>query len=415
MIFKIYKVLSNFSAPIVRHLIKKRIKKGLEDPLRYKERYGIASQERPQTPVVWFHAASVGESLSLLPVIDLWKKNNPTDTILVTTVTKTSATILEKRLPIGAIHQYVPFDVYRWVANFLDYWQPKQLIMVESELWPNMLALCHHIPVHLLNARLSERSYHRWLKLGTYTKMIFEKIDHVYAQSEDDAQKYITLGARQVTVLPHLKYAANPLPYCQQTYGELKNNISKKVFVCISTHDNEEAQLIAAFKKKKADVLLVIIPRHIIRVDEIVSNIKDLTVSRRSNDPFPPKDSDIYIVDTMGDVGLFCALSDFAFVGGTLVPIGGHNPLEPLMLNNIVFVGPHTTNINNLIKELDGAIIQAPSADAIFDHLQVYIEKNDLAMQHLNTIKNDIAAKKQSIESALSPLFQTNCCSHSAY
>ncbi|CAO5675681.1 MAG: 3-deoxy-D-manno-octulosonic acid transferase [Holosporales bacterium] len=403
MIFKIYKVLSNLSAPLVRHLIKKRLKKGLEDPLRYKERYGIATQERPQTPVVWFHAASVGESLSLLPIIDLWKKNNPTDTILVTTVTKTSATILEKRLPNGAIHQYVPFDVYHWVAHFLAHWQPKQLIMVESELWPNMLTLCQHIPVCLLNARLSTKSYHRWLKLGRYAKVIFEKINHVYAQSEEDAQKYITLGARHVTVLPHLKYAANPLPYCKQTHAALKEGISKKIFVCISTHDNEEEQLINAFKKQKADVLLVIIPRHIVRGDEIVSNIQDLTVSRRSNDPVPPKDTDVYIVDTMGEVGLFCALCDFAFVGGTLVPIGGHNPLEPLMFNNIVFVGPHTENINNLIKELDGAILQESSADAIFDRLHFFIEKDDFTHQHLKKIKDDIAGKKHNIEMALSP------------
>lgn len=404
MIFKFYKVLSNLSAPIVRHLIKKRLKKGLEDPLRYKERYGIPSIDRPQTPVIWFHAASVGESLSLLPVIDLWKKNNSQDTILVTTVTKTSATILEKRLPEGVIHQYVPFDVYQWVANFLAYWQPKQLIMVESELWPNMLALCHAIPVYLLNARLSERSYKRWLNLGCYSKKIFAKIDHVFAQSEEDAQKYRTLGAQHVSVLPHLKYAANPLPYDMEEHDRLKAAIPKKIFVCISTHDNEEAQIVDAFKRQKPDVLLVLIPRHVVRVDEILSNIKDLTVSKRSQAAIPDKDCDIYIVDTMGEVGLFCALSDFAFVGGTLVPIGGHNPLEPLMFDNIVFVGPYSQNINNLMNELDRVIIQAPSAYEIFDLLQSYMEKNDLATQYLNQVKEKIGIKKQCIESALLPL-----------
>jgi 3-deoxy-D-manno-octulosonic-acid transferase len=382
MFFFIYRFVSFVFLPFIKILVFYRVYKGLDDKKRYQERFGWASQKRPldKKEVLWFHAASVGESLSLLSIIHLWQERFPQKQILLTTITRSAAKVLQNRLPAGCIHQYAPFDVYCWVTRFINHWKPEKLIMVESEIWPNILAICDKkkIPVILLNAKLSARSFRRWRKITFIAKQIFRKFQAIYAQSAQTQEYYNQLGCKNIYVMPHLKYMADSLPYNENRAKDLKMAIeNRNVWLAVSTHPLEEEILCRWHEKLKQDypyLLLVIIPRHAERIPDLYKTLDkifpSLNFSIYSKEPLPSLTTDVYIVDTLGDVGLFCSQVPIVFLGGTLVPIGGHNPLEPLILGASVICGPYVHGITTLIEDLKNTLFLSGAKHDGFIHLK---------------------------------------------
>lgn len=365
----LYQRVAPFLEKALRVYLRYRLKKGKEDPGRLKERFGQASSPRPSGPTVWFHGASVGEAVSLLPLLKRIRLTFPHITPLVTTGTVTAAAILKKNLPEGCIHQYSPVDVPAWVNAFLDYWNPCLAVFVESEVWPNTILNCQtkKIPLYLVNAALSEKSYRGWRRFPSIIGYLLSCFEMCLAQSEAVAQRLKALGAvpSRVRVCGNLKFAASPLS-CD--LAELKHVQSmvqgRPLWAAASTHAGEETLVAEAHKMVKhalPNLLTILIPRHSSRGEGIVKDLvaKGLQVARRSSQDIIQPSTDIYVVDTMGELGLFYRLSDVAFVGGTFAPVGGHNPIEASLLDCALIWGPH------IHKQTEICTILHPAALAV--------------------------------------------------
>lgn len=352
-------LLSLFLLPFIHILVLRRVKKGLEDPKRYKERFGITNL-KPSGPVVWFHGASIGESVALLPLLFEWQKRYPDDQLLVTTVTRTSAEIMKKRMPMGCIHQYVPFDILFWVNRFIKTWKPKALIIAESEIWPNMIVQVkkYGCTVYNINGKLSDKSYAFWKKVPSLAKKVLGNLDFAFVQSEQDLRRYKELGAQNVEILPNLKYAAEPLPFAPSDLSAFKN-----AWIAVSTHAGEEEIVInwhKALSQSLPNTSTIIIPRHPVRAEEIAGLIRaqGYSVHLRSESlraeslGSKKQGPDFYIVDTLGEVGLFFSLQCPVLLGGTLVNIGGHNPIEPAQMGCSVIIGPYSHKVDQIVQDL---------------------------------------------------------------
>lgn len=360
----------------------------------------MPSLPRPNTKLVWIHAASVGEAASVLPVVEEMLNGNAWLQIMVTTGTVTSAMLMEQRLPHRAFHQYVPIDKQEYVEEFIDYWQPDMAIWVESEFWPNLIHTTREwgCPMVLLNARISEESFEKWSKYKNFFRDILDCFDLILPQSREDANKLKALGARKVRYLGNLKYGANALPYDEAELDRLQKMIGKRmVWVAASTHPGEEEQIIKAhlkIKEKSYGVLTVIVPRHPSRGSQIRANMPDwINTSLRSNNEKILDDTDIYIADTLGELGLFYRLSPIVFVGGSLVPHGGHNPIEPAHFECAIVSGPYMDNFSEIMTEFDkaGAVRIATNstelAQAVFElwhNPQKRKAMSSLAYKHIN-------------------------------
>lgn len=355
-------LLSVLLAPFVKVLTYHRVKKGLEEKNRIKERYGIASVERPRDPLIWIHAASVGETISLTPLINSYKTNYPTHTILLTTTTVTGATIVKQRLKDLCIHQYVPFDIGPWVRRFLKYWKPQLVVLVESELWPNMTDQIHKmkIPLVLLNARLSNRSYNRWLRFKFLAKQLLSRFTLCLAQSPRIAERLTKLGASNVEVMANLKFAADPLPVSAEKLQELSSLFKDRpLWVAASTHVSEEEIVIQThqdLKNQFPNLLTILIPRHPHRADKVKKLCEEAGLTVKNHSSFSVQESsnfDVYLVDTIGELGLFYSLSSIVFIGGSFVPVEGHNPIEPALFKCAILWGPRMSNFQDVCAHLD--------------------------------------------------------------
>jgi 3-deoxy-D-manno-octulosonic-acid transferase len=352
LFLSIYQRLTPFLKRGVLAYVRHRIKKGKEDPKRLNERFGRASVNRPSGPVIWFHGASVGEAVSLLPLLTRIRAEFPHTNILVTTGTVTAANVIMKALPEGCIHQYLPIDLPDWVNAFLDHWQPDFGVFVESELWPNLILNCRSrdIPLYLINAAMSEKSYKSWQRLPSVINHLLSCFEVILAQSQQIADRLINLGASvaKVQVCGNLKFAAKPLDCDQGELTQLQQSLKNRIiWVAASTHSGEEilvSEVHQSLKEHFPNLLTIIIPRHSSRGNQIGSKLKEsgFNVAQRSKDEQIVESTDIYLVDTMGELGLFYRLSDAAFIGGTFVPIGGHNPIEAVLLDCAIIMGPHT-------------------------------------------------------------------------
>jgi 3-deoxy-D-manno-octulosonic-acid transferase len=361
----IYQRLTPLVAGCVWVYVHHRLKKGKEDPDRLNERFGKASILRPKGSIVWFHGASVGEAVSLLPLLRHIRTQFPHITPLLTTGTVAAATVIAKVLPEGCLHQYSPLDVPAWIEQFLDHWQPKAAIFVESEFWPNLILTCHarKIPLYLVNAHLSEKSYHSWRRFPSVISHLLSCFEVCLAQSETIAQRLKDLGASppKVRICGNLKFAANPLPFDAAEFTKIQSIIKNRLlWVAASTHSGEETligETHQLLKKDLPDALTIIIPRHIDRAEEIAKELtaKGLQVARRSCQEVIHRSTDVYLVDTMGELGLFYRLSDIAFIGGTFAPIGGHNPIEAALLDCALIWGPHIHNQTEICDILGAA------------------------------------------------------------
>ena len=334
-----------------------RIFKKKENPQRFLEKFSLNKEKRKQGKLVWFHCSSVGEFLSVVPLIQEFEKIKSIQQILVTTSTLSSSKIFEKFRFKKTLHQFYPLDNVHIVNNFLNYWKPSSVIFVESEIWPTMISQLKKkkIKIFLINARMSERSFRRWFYLRYFGRNILEKFDYIFPQNKETLSYFKKLGINKLKFLGNLKFIS--------THNDEFTKVNKKYFknrtvLCsASTHHNEEeifANLHIEYKKKIPSLITIIIPRHIERTNDIIQmlNKKKLKFTRHSENKKNFKNSDIYLVDSYGESKSFYKVSNVVFLGGSLVPRGGQNPLEALRFGCNILHGNYTFNFKDVYKML---------------------------------------------------------------
>lgn len=359
----LYLALSERWAKLVENTLRNRLNHGKEDPDRLNERRGRPTRARPDGPLIWVHAASVGESLSTLEVIRQIGQIRPEITFMVTTGSRTSAALMGVRLSKNAFHQFVPVDVRPYIRSFLDYWKPDLAIWTESEFWP---ALMHEtgkagVPMMLLNARMSAASHRKWRWNRGMIKALLANFDRALAQDEDSARHLRQLGmpAKRIEVTGFLKEGALVLPHDEAQRKQMAALIgTRPVWFAASTHAGEDEIVAAAHKLAQRTthrLLLILAPRHQDRADGIEKMLLDQgwDVARRSKGQEPNADTQIYLADTMGEMGLWYRLAPTSLVCGSLVHgIGGHNPFEPAALGSAILHGPHPHNFQDIYDRL---------------------------------------------------------------
>jgi 3-deoxy-D-manno-octulosonic-acid transferase len=373
MFLPVYRAAAQSLAPFSGLFLRRRAQRGKEDLARLNERRGQPGLARPDGRLAWLHGASVGEGLALLPLVD--RLIGKGFHVLVTTGTVTSARILAQRLPSGAFHQYAPLDAPSFVESFLDHWRPDLFLLAESEIWPNMICAVHarSIPIASVNARLSPRSFARWRLAPGFISALLSRIDICLAQSEDDAARLLQLGAPRVHAAGNLKYDVEAPPADPARLKALAAAIGPRpVWVAASTHAGEEALALIAHKqltRQLPDLLTVLTPRHAARGDEIATLAREagLNAAQRSRGEPLHRGTQVYIADTMGEMGLFYRLSSVIFVGKSLAGRGGQNPIEPAKLGSAILHGPHVGNFIDVYAALDqaGGALQVADADEL--------------------------------------------------
>ncbi len=376
MILPLYRLATSLGAPLIDAYLKRRMKAGKEDPVRFAERTGMASQARPTGQLIWMHGASVGESLSMLPVIEALTSRPGAPSILVTTGTVTSARLMHERLPDTVIHQFVPVDRLPYVVRFLDHWTPDIVLWWESELWPNLITetRARGIPIVLVNARMSPPSFEKWQRWRGFARTLLQNFDAVYAQTDTDAARYEALGADKVERLGNLKFAVPPLPCDEGTLAEIRTRTGlRPIWLAASTHAGEEEIAWSVHQRLRAehpDLLTVVVPRHPDRGADIAEILRaeGANIAVRSNSEPVTPETDIYLADTMGEMGLFFRLAPIVFMGKSLVPEGGQNPIEPARLGAAVISGPHYWNFDEIMSSMvqDGGLEIVDDADALY-------------------------------------------------
>jgi 3-deoxy-D-manno-octulosonic-acid transferase len=374
---RLYRLASTAAAPLAPRLLASRLKQGKEHPARLDERRGEPSLPRPRGPLIWVHGASVGEMLAVVPLIERVRALN--FAVLVTSGTVTSAKLAQQRLPAGTIHQFIPLDAPRFVGRFLDYWRPDLALFVESDLWPNLILACtdRAVPMILINGRVSERSFSRWRLLPGAIAVLLRRFDLCLTQSSADAKRYAQLGAPRISSVGNLKLDVPPPPVDQLTLHSLTSLIGTRVVIAAaSTHAGEENAVIAAhqrLREKCPSLLTMIAPRHPVRGAGIaeLGKAAGLSVALRSRGDLPKPDIDIYVADTLGELGLIYRLAPIVFMGGSLASHGGQNPIEAIRLGAAVVHGPHVWNFAEIYSTLDAAqgATLVPDADALTDRL----------------------------------------------
>ncbi len=361
---------ATLAVPGLRIMLRRRAARGKEAPHRLLEREGIDATPRPPGRLLWLHAASVGESLSVLPVLSALPCRVP---VVFTTGTATSAAVLGERLPALGLHQvlhrFVPLDVPAWAGRFLDHWRPDAAAFVEAELWPNLLAALHarRIPAMLVNARMSARSARGWGRAPGFARHVLGMFNQVQAGSEEDAARLRGLGAQRVTAPGNLKSSAPPLPADGAELARLQHLLAgRPVWLAASTHPGEDevaGQVHRRLAVRHPGLLTIIAPRHPERGARIAAA---LHAGRRSLGQDPPGEG-IWIADTLGELGLLYRLAPVVFVGRSLIGHGGQNPLEPARLGCAVAMGPHTANFAEAVQSLarSGGLTEVADADGL--------------------------------------------------
>ncbi len=353
-----YRIAGAAVYPLAGPYFALRARKGKDDRTRRGERYGKASRERPQGPIAWVHAASVGETNAIVPLVR--RILDFGINIVLTTGTVTSAHVAEERLGAAVVHQYVPLDVRRTIRRFLDHWRPDIAIIAESEIWPmTILELgARNIPQILVNGRLSDRSFRSWTKRPHLAEALFENLAHVVAQSDIDGERFQALGARQVTISGNLKVDTPPPSADSDALARLRSQIAgRPTWAAVSTHDGEErlaGEVHRMLRARHPGLLTIIVPRHPDRADAIAADLSgmDLSVARRTDPLAPGRGDDILLGDTIGEMGLYLRLTEIAFVGRSLTSEGGQNPLEPAMLDTAILAGRNVQNFRDSYQRL---------------------------------------------------------------
>jgi len=377
MTLRMYQRLASGLMPLAPALIKRRLKQGKEDPARVGERRGLSQDVRPHGPLVWIHGASVGEVLAAAALIERLRDLNLR--ILLTSGTVTSAAVVAKRFPPDVIHQYVPYDSPRYVARFLDHWKPSLALFIESDLWPNLIlaGATRRVPMVLINGRMSPRSFPRWRRMYGTISALLSRFDICLAQSRTDAERFSALGGRDVVTTGNLKLDV-PAPPADPAKLErlMAMTRGRPIIVAASTHPGEDEMLVAAHRNLVGffpQLLTVIVPRHPDRGSSISGLItaSGLKPAMRSRDEPPAAATDIYVADTMGELGLFYRLSPVVFMGGSLIRHGGQNPIEAIKLGAAIVHGPHVFNFADVYEALDnsGGARQADTQELLVKQL----------------------------------------------
>jgi 3-deoxy-D-manno-octulosonic-acid transferase len=354
-----YRAAMSAAASFAPYLLKRRLSRGKEHPERFTERFGETGMARPAGPLVWVHGASVGEFVAALPLIERIAAHG--FTVLVTTGTVTSAELASRRLSAGIIHQFFPYDVPGFVSRFLDHWRPSLALFVESDLWPNMILGCHArgVPLIVVNGRLSERSFRHWHHMPRTIEALFRRIDLCLARTTVDAERFEALGAPRITTTGNLKLDVPALPVDEDKLAALKAALAgRPVIAAASTHLGEEAAMVEVHRRLKHSfpgLATVIVPRHPERGDGIMAAIAatGLSAVQRSPGRLPEPRTDVYVCDTLGELGIIYRLTPIVFMGGSLVPHGGQNPIEAIKLGAAILHGPHVGNFKDLYAALD--------------------------------------------------------------
>ncbi len=356
---KIYTAVTRAMQPASGFILRGRSRRGKEIAERLGERIGHPGAPRPPGKLWWFHAASVGETNAILPILYALRKSRPSLNILLTTVTVTSAQIAEARLPPGAVHQFVPLDSPTFVRRFLDEWRPDLALFTESEIWPNLILESDRrdIPLILLNARMSDRSFARWKRLTGISRPLFSRFDLIMAQTKRLARRLEKLGAPRVIFTGNIKFDAPPPIVDKGELALLQTAIGKRpVFLAASTHPGEDEIILKAHQAASAripNLLTIIVPRHPERGRSIEELASGMGLQARRRETRSEPNTSIYIADTIGELGLFYTVAPIAFIGGSLVEHGGQNPVEAVRLGAAVLTGPHWFNFKDAYKTLE--------------------------------------------------------------
>ena len=367
----LYRVLGRAAGPIVRRHLRRRAANGREDLDRVGERLGLSQIKRPDGPLVWIHGASVGESLSALPLIERVRRDWPSLRVLVTTGTVTSARLMKDRLPDGVLHQYIPVDLPGAVDRFLGHWNPALGLFIESELWPNLLsqARARGTSLVLVNGRMSAASLAGWRRLRPLAARLLRGFDLILAQSPEDRDRFEDLGAQSARCHGNLKFAAPALSADADQLHSLQEALAgRPCWLAASTHPGEEeiiARVHAKLAQSYPDLLTIIAPRHPNRGGDIAQHLRAAghSVTQRAAGESPTKTTGIYIADTIGELGLWYRLCEIVLMGGSLVPKGGQNALEPARLGCAIICGAHMSNFHRIADSMTNAQALRRAAD----------------------------------------------------
>ena len=359
--FFLYQLLISILLIFSPLIISFRILKGKEDKKRFKEKFGFPSKKRVIGNLIWFHGSSVGELLSILPLIHVLEKNQSIKQILITSSTLSSAEIFKRFKFKKTVHQFFPIDSILYSYKFLNYWKPTIAIFVESEIWPSIFGVLakKNTPLLLLNARITKKTFNKWNYIKSFSNSVFKNISKAYPQNNETLNYLKKLNVSKIKKIGNLKFVNNDTDkFANLNKALLKNFKNRKIWCASSTHSGEEiicSRVHLNLKKKYKNLLTIIIPRHVNRVNKIVKEINDLklNVVLHSSNPKKLKNSDIYLVDTYGETKKFYNSSDVVFMGKSLVGKGGQNPLEPARHGAVVLHGPNIDNFSDIYKLLD--------------------------------------------------------------
>jgi 3-deoxy-D-manno-octulosonic-acid transferase len=416
MMLSFYRLITALGHPLIRFYLSRRLAKGKEDPARFSERLGIAAKPRPEGKLVWMHAASVGESLSLLPLVERLQTDFADWNILMTTGTVTSATLMAERLPEDAIHQFVPVDRNAYSERFLNHWRPDLVLWAESEFWPNLISRssAKGLTMILLNGRVSNKSYFWWRRFPGLIQKLLGAFSLCLGQTDIDAARLSDLGALNAKSVGNLKFATPPLPADALAIDILTSQIDgRPCWLASSTHKGEEdivGRVHLSLQGKHDGLLSIIVPRHPGRGPKIAANLQLMglkTALRSASEKITAK-TDIYIAATMGELGLFYRLAPIVFIGKSLSASGGQNPLEAARLGCAIIFGPHMTNFSEItetfMKNQAGLKIadQAGMINAV-DHLLSYPDECMKLGQAANWVADSKAGVLDGVMAELDP------------
>jgi 3-deoxy-D-manno-octulosonic-acid transferase len=409
-----YRLSFRLARPLLRRLLARRLAAGREEAGRLPERWGRAGQARPAGDLVWLHAASVGETMSVLPLIAALREARPDVPVLLTTVTTTAAKRARDLLPEGVVHQYLPFDDPAAVSRFLEHWRPAAAIFVESELWPTMLLATRRrgIPLALINARISVRSQRGWARIAPLFRRLLASFDLVLAQTPEDAERLRNLARREVGCLGNLKFAGAPLPADAAVLDSLATRLgARPLWLAAATHPGEETVALAVHKTLAAarpDLMTLIAPRHPARGAEVRAEAESagLSVALRSEGAPPDAGVSVYIADTLGEMGLWYRLAEIAFVGGSLVDRGGQNPLEAARLGCALLFGPHDEKNAAAVEGLAeaGALERVRNAEDMAAAVARLLDDRRLRQRRGEAARNFAAAQNHIVDEVLEAL-----------
>lgn len=413
-----YRLATVLATPILWAYLRVRLARGKEDAARFKERFGFASSERPNERLVWCHAASVGEAMSVLSLLRAFSERHKDWSLLLTTGTVSSARMIAQRLPANARHQYVPVDSALCVARFLDHWRPDAVLWMESELWP--CALCavkdRRIPAALINGRMSERSFKRWRFFPAFIKNVLSAFSLGLAQTEKERARFAALGLENTRVIGNLKHAATPLSCSLEELERLRLCLgARPVWLMASTHEGEEELALdvhARLARKRQGLLTIIVPRHPTRSKEIAALVaaRNLSCAQRSAGETLTPETEIYLADTMGELGLFYRLVRHVCLAGSFA-WGGHNPIEPAQLGCTVIFGPRMDNFAAMAEAMlaCGAARQVRNGASLAACLETLMNEPQETQELVSAALKWSRARKDIIDetlAALAPLLE---------